>query len=458
MYISKLKLRNFKNFECIDLDFGKMNIIVGANASGKSNLIKSFKFIKNVRNFGIDNAISLSGGIEYFQNIQLTRRKPTSIVITLKPEGGNFVKKLNDDTFILLSHEEISYLLEFKVDKSLNYSVVKEEIQYKTKLIHFDPNKVEENDVPVPVNEYSKQLKDYDFKLAFYDGLVRFENPVTKDFEFVYKKGRKKITELIDKDRISPIPVNFQSIVEDENSHQKRFDSLDSNGKSFKENKQLETLLEKYPLIPANYLNYAIYDFDLKKAKEGTPISGKAELEEDGSNLPIVIKNILDDSEKARQFSNFLSDVLPFIKNVKTEKFYDKSLMFKIREKFYGRKDIPSSMLSDGTISVTAILVALFFEDKELAIFEEPEHGVHPSLIAKLMQYFYEASENKQIIITTHSPEVLKHTKIEDLLLVSRNEAGCASIIKPFEKEMVQTFLKNDLGIEQLYTQNLLDL
>ena len=148
---------------------------------------------------------------------------------------------------------------------------------------------------------------------------------------------------------------------------------------------------------------------------------GKIELEENGENLAIVIKNILEDKEKTRQFSNLLTDILPFIKGLNVETFYDKSLLFKVKETYNAHTHLPSSLLSDGTISVTAIVTALFFEAKKLMVFEEPEQGIHPALIVKLMQYFYDASKHKQIIITTHSPEIFKYTKLDDLLLVSRN-------------------------------------
>jgi predicted ATPase len=75
------------------------------------------------------------------------------------------------------------------------------------------------------------------------------------------------------------------------------------------------------------------------------------------------------------------------------------------------------------------------------------------------MQNFYDASEKKQVIITTHSPEILKHIKnLDDLLFVSRNEKGFGQITKPIEQEMVKAFLENELGIDQLFTQNLLDI
>ena len=137
---------------------------------------------------------------------------------------------------------------------------------------------------------------------------------------------------------------------------------------------------------------------------------------------------------------------------------YKDSLLFKVKEKFSPDAYIPSSLLSDGTVSITAIITALLFQNNDVAIFEEPEQGVHPSLIAKLVQLFYEASQEKQVIITTHNPEILKHSKIEDLLLVTRDKNGFAVMSRPSEREMVKSFLESELGIDQLFVQNLLDV
>src|ERR1017187_8022614 len=37
--ISELKIRNFKSLESVDLKLGNLNLLVGANASGKSNFL-----------------------------------------------------------------------------------------------------------------------------------------------------------------------------------------------------------------------------------------------------------------------------------------------------------------------------------------------------------------------------------------------------------------------------------
>ena len=175
----------------------------------------------------------------------------------------------------------------------------------------------------------------------------------------------------------------------------------------------------------------AIYDFDPKLPKKAMPITAKAELEEDGSNLAIVLKRIMEDESAKRNFANLLQDLLPFVVDLDVERFADKSLLFSLREKFAENKPVPASFISDGTINVAALIVALYFEKKPVAIFEEPERNVHPHLISRIVGMMKEASQRKQVIVTTHNPEVVKNADIADVHLVSRDADGFSTITKP---------------------------
>jgi len=204
----------------------------------------------------------------------------------------------------------------------------------------------------------------------------------------------------------------------------------------------------------------SIYDFDPKLPKKATPITGKAELEEDGNNLSIILKNITENREKRRKLFNLVKDLLPFVENLDVEKFADKSLLFKLKESYFKTQYLPASLISDGTINMTALIVALYFEKKPFIIIEEPERNIHPSLISKVVEMMKDASktQEKQIVVTTHNPEFVKYAGLENILLVSRNEDGFSTISRPADKKEVKTFLKNDIGIEELYIQNLLEV
>ena len=52
---------------------------------------------------------------------------------------------------------------------------------------------------------------------------------------------------------------------------------------------------------------------------------------------------------------------------------------------------------------------------------------------------------------------MVRYTDIDNILLVHRDNKGFSQISRPSEKEEVKIFLENEMGIEELYVQNLLE-
>jgi len=79
--------------------------------------------------------------------------------------------------------------------------------------------------------------------------------------------------------------------------------------------------------------------------------------------------------------------------------------------------------LSDGTRRIFVIFLEIF-SSKGMALLEEPELGIHPDQLNKLMLFLKQQSEEKQIIITTHSPQVLNILEADELnrLIICRHE------------------------------------
>jgi predicted ATPase len=167
------------------------------------------------------------------------------------------------------------------------------------------------------------------------------------------------------------------------------------------------------------------------------------------------LKKILADKKNREQFLYLMRNLLPFINKMDVEKFADKSLLVKLQEAYY-KEYLPATLISDGTINLTALILALYFEEKPLIIIEEPERNIHPHLISKVVEMMKEASENKQIIVTTHNPEVVRYAGLENLLLIYRDKEGFSHISRPADKIEVKTFLEQEIGIEELYVENLL--
>lgn len=65
MYFTRLKLKNWRNFVNVDLALEKRLFITGPNASGKSNLLDAFRFLRDIAKDGggLQQAIRERGGL-----------------------------------------------------------------------------------------------------------------------------------------------------------------------------------------------------------------------------------------------------------------------------------------------------------------------------------------------------------------------------------------------------------
>jgi len=62
------------------------------------------------------------------------------------------------------------------------------------------------------------------------------------------------------------------------------------------------------------------------------------------------------------------------------------------------------------------------------------------------------------VIVTTQNPELVRHVDLRSLLLVTRDQEGFSTIRQPAKSEEVQHFLHNEIGIADLFAQNLLGI
>ncbi len=84
MAIKKIKISNFKSFKNLEIELGKFNILIGSNASGKSNFLQIFKFLKDINNSGPDNALQMQGGAEYLRNVKIGSSQNFSVEIVVR--------------------------------------------------------------------------------------------------------------------------------------------------------------------------------------------------------------------------------------------------------------------------------------------------------------------------------------------------------------------------------------
>jgi predicted ATPase len=91
------------------------------------------------------------------------------------------------------------------------------------------------------------------------------------------------------------------------------------------------------------------------------------------------------------------------------------------------RSPIPATRLSDGTLRYLCLLAVLIHpEPPPLICLEEPELGLHPDLIPIIAELLLDAAARSQLIVTTHSPALvsaLSHVP-ETVIVCERDDRG----------------------------------
>jgi len=88
MRISRFRLRNWKNFQSIDIPLSERSFVIGPNASGKSNLLDALRFLRDVTRDGLRKAIDdQRNGISAIRCLAARRHSHIEIYVELRSGG-----------------------------------------------------------------------------------------------------------------------------------------------------------------------------------------------------------------------------------------------------------------------------------------------------------------------------------------------------------------------------------
>ncbi|WP_081619789.1 AAA family ATPase [Thioalkalivibrio sp. ALJT] len=86
MVITKLKLKNWRNFPHAEMDLGRISYVIGPNASGKSNLLDAFRFLRDICKAdggGLQKALKDRGGVRKVRCLHHRRDPEVHIDVSL---------------------------------------------------------------------------------------------------------------------------------------------------------------------------------------------------------------------------------------------------------------------------------------------------------------------------------------------------------------------------------------
>jgi predicted ATPase len=379
-YITSVHLKGYKSIRDVSVTLNKgLNILIGANGSGKTNFLEFLDAAYN------NNYVALFNGQNRKVEISISRNDETKKMI-----GEKVLKKSIKGLSSYIVEEEVKFS-ENSVGKAIYY---------------LDENKVITN-VQSDNNQDWVRQKDYSTQF------IRFENPLNL---ILRDKLSLEISVYIDINEANKKYIRFwTSFLRSTNDFGTFLDDIFFYGNTFNE-KNVNSIIKK---ITEN--QWSTIDELRRNLNQFSPI-----------------RNIKIDWELTR------------IRRQKDEGS-ESALIEGIDFQFYVNNEwINWTQLSDGTKRLFYLIGSVTYATKnEIILIEEPELGVHPHQLALLMNFLKSESDDKQIIISTHSPQVLNCLGEDDLdrIIVARHEGKTGTKLYHLseeEKGFASEYMRNE--------------
>jgi predicted ATPase len=216
---------------------------------------------------------------------------------------------------------------------------------------------------------------------------------------------------------------------------------------------------EHYPEI--TYLGQLFTRFRLYRDWEFGSLAGVREpcdaslpneyLEEDGSNLGVVLDRLLAQPPVKRELLRYLQTFYQDTTDLRTS-IQGGKVQTRLEERHLNSA-IPLIRMSDGTIRWLELLAILLNPDPPpLVCIEEPELGLHPDMVHELGKLLILAARRMQLIVTTHSDTLLEEfTDTPEAVVVCEKERG-ASTFRRLSAEQLKAWLE-EYSLGELWTK-----
>lgn len=178
-------------------------------------------------------------------------------------------------------------------------------------------------------------------------------------------------------------------------------------------------------------------DLDTRTLRMPGPRRVRPTILDQGGSLPWLASRLRQ--RDPRRFEAWLGHVrtaLPDIEDVRiVEREEDDSHFLMLR--YAEGPEVPSWSVSDGTLRLLALTILPYDPNLQaVCLIEEPENSIHPLNIETIMQSLQSVYEG-QVLIATHSPHLVGVTKLEHLLIFTRDsERGTEIVQGPLHRHM----------------------
>ena len=204
-----------------------------------------------------------------------------------------------------------------------------------------------------------------------------------------------------------------------------------------------------------------VYSIEPSKLREMQDPDSGVSLKPDGSNAASVLQELLrgeGSSAIKTEINRILESIVPATKTVSPKKHGNK-LSMSFSQEWGERKKLTFDAfnMSDGTLRSLGLIMAVFQKPSpSILVIEEPEATIHPGALGAVLDLIRKATKTMQVVVTTHSPDLLDAKWITDAnLRIVSWQAGASHLLLPSEATR-QAMRQHLMGAGELLRSNAL--
>jgi len=387
--LQKFFVSNYRNLAISEpLHFTGLNIFIGPNGAGKSNLFEALKFLPDSFQNGLHKAF-------------LDRRGPSSVLnknLTLPNEL--LFKWIFSPIPAISRGINIEYLLNLQIFSDMSFAIQKEALQEER-----------------PRRSLEQQPWKYmDFSQGH--GVVNVYDEVTpRGFE--------------QKDTVSPSELAIREI---------------SSRTSYPALYQIRSEISSWAFYNGNNMSINLIQ---DRPAEIDPL--QYHLSSTGENLAIMMFNLISRDEAGFESAlhRTLTALCDDFEDLKFPLLDSNHIEMRWKSRNIKTKPLTLKELSDGTIRMLCWIAVLTHPSPSpLICIDEPELGIHPAWIPILADLIKSAARKTQVIIATHSPDLLDHfsDSPDNVVVTETGENGMAIFRRLCAEELTEWLQKYRLG------------
>ena len=204
--------------------------------------------------------------------------------------------------------------------------------------------------------------------------------------------------------------------------------------------------------------SWHVSDFHIDAARGAKEAIGEYEhLSASGDNLQQVARNLFENHRDIYdQILEAMRRRVPGVNEITTQDTVDGRLVLQFGNGIF-KDPFIDRFVSDGTLKMFAYLVLLHDPSPHpFLCVEEPENQLYPRLLPELAEEFRNYAERGgQVMVSTHSPDFLNATELEEVFWLEKGEDGFSTVCRASDDEQVAAYMKAGDKMGYLWNQGL---